>query len=60
MKYQCSACGDIIQSTFEDRFELCMCESIFVDGSYDRDGTQVLSRYGYLKDGADIIPVEEH
>ena len=57
MKYQCSSCGDILESTPIDRFQICMCESVFVDGSFDNDGTQLLHRSGYLKEGAELIDV---
>jgi hypothetical protein len=60
MKYRCTGCGDIIESTYQDKFVMCICESVFVDGGYDHTGNQLLHRAGYLKDGADLIPVEEH
>lgn len=59
MASKCSVCGDIIKSTPQDKFVVCICESIFVDGSYDHNGKQLLHRYGYLKEGAELIDVEE-
>jgi hypothetical protein len=57
MKYQCSACDDIIESTNEDRFAVCMCESVFIDGCYDHNGKQIIQRSGYLKEGAELLEV---
>lgn len=32
---KCSACGDIIESTYRHDFQTCKCDKSFVDGGHD-------------------------
>ena len=34
-KYECTECGDIIQSKFSGDFAMCGCKSSYVDQTYD-------------------------
>jgi hypothetical protein len=52
MKIRCESCLDVLVSTPKNRWVECLCKSVFIDGSYDRDGKQLLFRYGELKPGA--------
>lgn len=52
-KLKCLKCGDIIESKHRHDFNMCSCESIFVDG-----GTDYMRRGGNLEHMEDLSEVE--
>lgn len=47
MVIQCKSCETIIFSTYKEPFQECECGDILIDGSYDKEGNLLLSRYGW-------------
>ena len=53
-KIQCRKCGDVIESTYEEDFKLCVCEAVGIEG-----GKVFLGRTGEENDLKELSMIEQ-